>query len=99
MRRIKLVINGLFAEVQQLKMLLEASPSGAKGYTIGDVRAAIKIIDKLDKLQEEGGRLALEEAEWSWLCKRIAEQEWAVARPEIIALVDKIEGAPSVEAV
>lgn len=60
------------------------------GFTLDEIRLGLRV---LDKLEGPGTALALEEAEWGFLCRRLRATKWLVASREVIEMIDRIEAA------
>lgn len=92
MRKINLSIgsNPAESEVNALKVMLEASPE--EGYTLGQVRSAIRLLDKVNGSTD--GVLMLEEPEYEFLLARFNAQKFGRATRAVVELADKIINAP-----
>lgn len=92
MRKINLSIgsNPAESEVNALKVMLEASPE--EGYTLGQVRSAIRLLDKVNGSTD--GALMLEEPEYEFLLARFNAQKFGRATRAVVELADKIINAP-----
>jgi len=90
MRTIELSKVDSFDEREQLITLLKGAP--AQGYSIDQVRNALKVIERLGAV----GPLTLENAEHEFLVAHLKSQRWLVASPEIVAMFDKIVNAPAI---
>ena len=71
-----------------MRLLLKSAPAG--GYSIDDVRRALKVLQRLD----EAGPLRLENDELEFVANVVEGQRWVVALPEVVAFHDKVTGAP-----
>jgi hypothetical protein len=91
MRKIILSLgsNPAESEVNALKVMLEASPE--EGYTLGQVRSAIRLLDKVNGSAD--GVLMLEEPEYEFLLARFNAQKFGRATRAVVELADKIANA------
>jgi len=71
-----------------LKNTVGSAPE--RGYSIDDVRLAIKAIDKIDAATNE---IELEDAEYGFVASRVKQAQWKIASPDIIEFVDCVSGA------
>lgn len=70
---------------------IEHAPT--KGYSVADIRLALKVAEAVEGGRATEGKILLEDSQHLWLNNRIAEQQWLVASPVILSLVDKISSA------
>lgn len=84
MKKIELKSN---AHAEILAVVLETAPSGM---TIGEVRQAIKLIDKLLLFPSF---IAVDDAEYSFISQRFGAAKFARVSREIVELADSIENA------
>ncbi len=70
-----------------LKNMVEMSPPN--GYNVGEIKTALACLDAL----EGDGDLKLEDEQHRFLVERFSKMQWAVARPEIVALHERIAKA------
>src|SRR5437879_6330433 len=87
MRIIELSDDAVFNERDQLRTLIKSAP--ANGYSIEEVRGALRLVDRLDA----GGALVLEDADWSFLVALLKNAKWVAALPGIVVMYDKIANA------
>lgn len=78
------------ADKEILRAILESAPSGLD---IGEVRRAIRVIDKIE---EAGELLALEDAEYDYLKARFAQAKFVRVSRELVELADRLDGAATV---
>lgn len=81
------VDSGDWKSAEVLAQALRHAPID-RGYNIGDVETAMRIIPKLS-----GTDLVLEDAEHAWLVQRVEKMQWTVASSEIIGLVKAVREA------
>lgn len=81
--------TALFNSRSQLKELIEAAPS-PEGYAVGEVRSAIRVLEKLDDIGESGPAIELEDAEYAFVIGRVGKARWNVAHPDIVKFMDAI---------
>lgn len=89
MKTLQLTTAEPFDERAQLLTILKNAPSD--GYTMEEVRVLIKAIDKLEA--SPAGEVMFEDEEWKHVKARMNKVRWAQASAEIVAFVDKINGA------
>ena len=92
MRSIKLKMDDAFNERAQLRAAVAGAPE--RGYTIEDVRNALKVIERIDAMSDD--TLLLEDSNWEFLCEQIRAKRWLVATAEVLAMIDKVLGARQV---
>lgn len=83
MKTIKFPVDKTDAFKELLKNTVGSAPE--KGYSIEDVRLAIKAIDKIDAAIDE---INLEDAEYGFVASRVKQVQWKIASPDIIEFVD-----------
>lgn len=76
------------------------SPDGRQGYSNGEVRTAMRVIDKIEAAiaaDADKPVLLLEQQESEWLQRRMAQVTWRIANDEVIAILDIIEKPEKVQ--
>jgi len=71
------------------------STPGREPYNLSQLRAAVKVIDKLD--DAEDGFLLLEESEFDFVKRRVESAQFVRADKTILQFIDDIIDAPEVE--
>jgi hypothetical protein len=74
-----------------IKAVVEQPPQG--GFTSSDMRSRIKVLDALDRLNEQSTVLELEDAEHEVLKKCVKEMRWGIIDGFIIEFEDSINNA------
>jgi predicted aconitase len=90
MRKITFNTDEAFNELETARAIIGAAPQ--KGYTIQEVRKALRVLEALDA----GPEITLEDADWSFLNQRVSETPWRVASPAVVAFCDKIGEAQAI---
>lgn len=83
---------------KMLMTIMEAPLGGQGGVTVGEMRRAIKIVDKLERHADSptgAPVLALEDAEWEALNARVQAWPWPRLHSVYLAFGDEIEHAPT----
>lgn len=75
--------------IEMLKGIVAQSPEG--GYDLPQLRAALKLADRLDAAT--ANELVLEDAEYSFLVDRIKSVRWTVANRDVANFIDAILNA------
>lgn len=70
-----------------LRAILESAPGGIE---IGEVRRAIRVIDKVEAA---GALLALEDAEYEYLKGRFGQTKFVRVTRDLVGLADRLDGA------
>lgn len=89
MKKIVFEVEGAERFKEALKQLIGPAPEN--GYTIDQVRAGIKVLDKIAASQ--GEVIELEDAEYAFVAQRVRESKWAGADPFVVSFYDAIMGA------
>ncbi len=97
MRYITLANTEADPEVAFVRNMLESAPMQS-GYTIGQVRQATKLLDKIAKLEGDKVTLALEDADYAFVADRFQQMRFTVATPGLVKLADAIENAATEQA-
>lgn len=71
-----------------LKNTVGAAPE--QGYSIDEVRLAIKVLDKIESC---GSDIEFEDTEHTFVVSRISNVKWLKASPEIVKFVDCVNAA------
>ncbi len=84
---------------RMLVIVMESPVGGQGGLTVGEMRRAIKIVDKLDRLDSPAGApiLALEDAEWEIVHARVQAWPWPKLHAVYLQFCDDVEQAPAVK--
>lgn len=82
------------AKSQEYKTILGAllSQTNAKdeGFTIDQVRTAIKA---MDKIESSGDEIAFEDTEYAYVADRVKSARFTVASRDVVEFVDAVMGA------
>ena len=68
--------------------------AGPQGMNVGQMRMAMKILDKVDNLHADGV-IELQDEEYNYLKQRFNTFPFGIVNPAIIDLADRIEAAPT----
>jgi len=77
-------------ELSALFTILESAPNGAD---IGEVRKAIRIMDKLEEVKD---LLVLEDSEYEYLIHRFNTTKFVRITKDVVDLADRLESAVSI---
>lgn len=89
MKKISFEIEAAARSKEALQQLIGPAPEG--GYSIDQVRAGIKVLDKIASSPEEV--IELEDAEYEFVMQRLRAAKWLSADPFVVSFYDAITGA------
>ena len=96
MKRIQLRKEGKNQSAPTFRAIMEHSPQ--KPLSVAEIRARVKVLDKLDALDPDADTLVLEDAEHVTLKKGVEEFPWQQASRELLELIDDVLEAKAVSA-
>lgn len=90
MKTVKFAPEKLQASKQTLSMLLSQANTKEDGFTVDQVRMAVKAIDKIEASEDE---IAFEDAEYAYVVDRVKSARFTVASHDAIEFVDAVLSA------
>ncbi|MEI3850033.1 MULTISPECIES: hypothetical protein [unclassified Ensifer] len=94
MKTVKFPVLSIFNARDQLRTIIADGPKST-GYSISEVRAAVKVLDKLDEAPADATAIELEDAEHAFVLARVKDVSWTIAHADIIAFTEAIENPAS----
>lgn len=88
MKRVQLRIGGKNQSAPTFKLIMEHSPQ--RPLSVPEIRARVKVLDALERLDDGADSIVLEDAEHATLKKGVEDFPWQQASREILDIIDDV---------
>lgn len=84
----------LVIDYKEMIGLVAGAASDGKGFSIGEIRQSVKILDRIEDAEDS---LILEDTEYQYLLARLQNFRFSFAHKALVEFIDDLESAEDVE--